>query len=178
MSTATLFPLRYEMRGASLTTLASLCRTTPVSLPLTTTLPAPGTTILPTSITSNLPSHALPSHHPHSRSNSLSSSTISAIPLGPAATNGNNNNQTRILLLSDFEPELKTKDILNLFSEWEDDRGGLKIKWCDDVSCWIVFNDAGTGESRVSMLLQPVRRLARGGGERRDACGGAMMPLY
>lgn len=141
----------------------STYRTTPVSLPLTSTLPAPGTTILPTSITNSLASHALPSHHPvvshshsHSHSNSFSSTN--------SALSNNQNNTTRILLLSDFAPELKTRDIQRLFEEWEEDRGGFKIKWSDDVSCWIVFNDPSTGESFVlSGMLLALLGAARGG---------------
>ncbi|ORY74525.1 hypothetical protein BCR35DRAFT_306664 [Leucosporidium creatinivorum] len=121
--------------------------TTPVSLPLTSTLPAPGSTILPSSITSSLPSHALPSHqHSHSHSHSNSFSSVTSLPT-------NQNNTTRILLLSDFAPELKTRDIQALFEEWEEERGGLKIKWCDDVSCWIVFSDAGVAKRAYLTLL-------------------------
>lgn len=111
---------------------------TPISPPVATALPAPGTVILPSSITSSLPSHSLPSQSSHSRSSSLS--FASATP--PI----NNNATTRILLLQGFEEEMKTRDIAALFDEWEEDKGGFKIKWCDDSSCWIVFNDAGVGE--------------------------------
>lgn len=56
-------------------------------------------------------------------------------------------NQTRILLLSSFSPSLKTRDIHQLFSEWDTaSSGGFKIKWRDDASCWVVFADAVTGE--------------------------------
>ncbi|KAL8278502.1 hypothetical protein RQP46_009192 [Phenoliferia psychrophenolica] len=63
------------------------------------------------------------------------------------------NNTTRILLLSAFSPELKTRDIQALFGEWEDDRGGFKIKWSDDESCWIVFNDAVVAKRAFLTLL-------------------------
>ncbi|KAI5476540.1 hypothetical protein MNV49_007550 [Pseudohyphozyma bogoriensis] len=95
----------------------------PVSLPLQPTLPPPGSTILPASI-------------------------LPALPYGPQS-----NNTTRILLLSDFSPELKTRDIQALFGEWEDDRGGFKIKWSDDVSCWIVFADPGVAKRAFLTLL-------------------------
>merc|ERR1739841_290906 len=49
---------------------------------------------------------------------------------------------TRILLLSGFAPELKTRDILQVFSEWEDMAGGFRVKWIDDRSAYIVFQDA------------------------------------
>ncbi|EPQ29093.1 uncharacterized protein PFL1_03382 [Pseudozyma flocculosa PF-1] len=48
---------------------------------------------------------------------------------------------TRILELSGFPPELKTKDIQQVFSAWEDDNGGFKIKWVDDTTALIIFND-------------------------------------
>jgi len=62
-------------------------------------------------------------------------------------------NQTKILMLSDFSPELKTRDIMALFGDWEDDKGGFKIKWCDDSSCWIVFSDAAVAKRAFLTLL-------------------------
>lgn len=53
---------------------------------------------------------------------------------------------TRILYLTGFPKELKTKDIQSAFSEWENVNGGFKIKWKDDTSLLIVFQDASTGE--------------------------------
>lgn len=52
---------------------------------------------------------------------------------------------TRILSLSGFPAELKTRDIQTAFAEYENDRGGFKIKWIDDTSLLIVFNDAAVG---------------------------------
>ncbi|KAJ7361311.1 hypothetical protein DFH08DRAFT_843732 [Mycena albidolilacea] len=49
---------------------------------------------------------------------------------------------TRILYLTGFPKELKTKDIQAAFSEWEAVSGGFKIKWRDDTSLLIVFQDA------------------------------------
>jgi len=49
---------------------------------------------------------------------------------------------TRILSLTGFPKELKTKDIQSAFSEWENLNGGFKIKWRDDTSLLIVFQDA------------------------------------
>jgi len=48
---------------------------------------------------------------------------------------------TRILVLADFSPELKTRDIQACFVEHENERGGFKIKWIDDTSCYLVFED-------------------------------------
>ncbi|KAI9511735.1 hypothetical protein F5148DRAFT_1009075 [Russula earlei] len=49
---------------------------------------------------------------------------------------------TRILSLTGFPKELKTRDIQLAFSEWENATGGFKIKWIDDTSLLIVFADA------------------------------------
>ncbi|OCH88771.1 hypothetical protein OBBRIDRAFT_779587 [Obba rivulosa] len=49
---------------------------------------------------------------------------------------------TRILSLTGFPKELKTRDIQAAFSEWENANGGFKIKWLNDTSLLIVFNDA------------------------------------
>lgn len=49
---------------------------------------------------------------------------------------------TRILSLTGFPKELKTKDIQAAFSEWENVNGGFKIKWRDDISLLLVFQDA------------------------------------
>jgi len=48
---------------------------------------------------------------------------------------------TRILYLTGFPKELKTKDIQAAFSEYEAMNGGFKIKWRDDTSLLIVFQD-------------------------------------
>ena len=52
---------------------------------------------------------------------------------------------TRILSLTGFPKELKTRDIQAAFSEWGTVSGGFKIKWIDDTSLLIVFNDATVG---------------------------------
>jgi len=49
---------------------------------------------------------------------------------------------TRILSLTGFPKELKTKDIQAAFAEYEAMSGGFKIKWKDDTSLLIVFQDA------------------------------------
>ncbi|KAF5385306.1 hypothetical protein D9615_001174 [Tricholomella constricta] len=48
---------------------------------------------------------------------------------------------TRILYLTGFPKELKTKDIQSAFSDYESINGGFKIKWRDDTSLLIVFQD-------------------------------------
>lgn len=53
---------------------------------------------------------------------------------------------TRILYLTGFPKELKTKDIQTAFSEYENAVGGFKIKWKDDTSLLIVFQDAAVGK--------------------------------
>lgn len=53
---------------------------------------------------------------------------------------------TRILELSGFPPELKTRDIQAVFSQWEDERGGFKIKWVDDTTALVIFADPVCGE--------------------------------
>ena len=53
---------------------------------------------------------------------------------------------TRILSLVGFPKELKTRDIQAAFSEWENANGGFKIKWRDDTSLLIVFQDATVGK--------------------------------
>lgn len=53
---------------------------------------------------------------------------------------------TRILILTGFSPDLKTKDFQQAFSEYENLNGGFKIKWVDDTSLLLVFHDAGVGE--------------------------------
>jgi hypothetical protein len=59
---------------------------------------------------------------------------------------------TRILSLTGFPPELKTKDIQAAFSEWDGVGGGFKIKWVDDTSLLLVFADAGVGEPPYECL--------------------------
>ena len=61
---------------------------------------------------------------------------------------------TRILSLTGFPKELKTRDIQAAFSEWETVNGGFKIKWIDDTSLLVVFNDATVGESSVPFFLK------------------------
>jgi len=63
---------------------------------------------------------------------------------------------TRILSLTGFPKELKTKDIQAAFSEWENAMGGFRIKWLDDTSLLIVFNDAGIAKrAYLQVLAEP-----------------------
>ncbi|KAG9314008.1 hypothetical protein JVU11DRAFT_4786 [Chiua virens] len=62
--------------------------------------------------------------------------------MSSASTSGLSASVTRILSLTGFAKELKTKDIQAAFSEWENVNGGFKIKWRDDTSLLIVFQDA------------------------------------
>lgn len=57
---------------------------------------------------------------------------------------------TRILYLTGFPKELKTKDIQSAFAEFENQNGGFKIKWKDDTSLLIVFQDPTVGEHTVT----------------------------
>jgi len=59
-----------------------------------------------------------------------------------ASLSGLSASVTRILSLTGFPKELKTKDIQAAFSEYESMSGGFKIKWRDDTSLLIVFQDA------------------------------------
>jgi hypothetical protein len=58
-------------------------------------------------------------------------------------------NTTRVLSLTGFSKDLKTRDIQAIFVNYEDDRGGYRIKWIDDTGCLIVFNDPIVGERSV-----------------------------
>jgi hypothetical protein len=68
---------------------------------------------------------------------------------------------TRILALTGFSSELKTKDIQAAFSEYESMNGGFKIKWVDDTSLLLVFNDAGVAKrAYLQTILSPPASLA------------------
>ncbi|KAF8203784.1 hypothetical protein BJ912DRAFT_212565 [Pholiota molesta] len=63
-----------------------------------------------------------------------------------ASLSGLSASVTRILYLTGFPKELKTKDIQSAFSEYESVSGGFKIKWRDDTSLLIVFQDAAVAK--------------------------------
>ena len=67
-----------------------------------------------------------------------------------ASLSGLSASVTRILYLTGFPKELKTKDIHQAFAEYES--GGFKIKWRDDTSLMIVFQDAAVGAYRLAVL--------------------------
>jgi len=47
---------------------------------------------------------------------------------------------------------LKTRDIQIIFKEWENDKGGFRIKWLDDVNALVVFADATVSECSLWIL--------------------------
>jgi len=63
-----------------------------------------------------------------------------------ASLSGLSASVTRILYLTGFPKELKTKDIQAAFSDYESMSGGFKIKWRDDTSLLIVFQDASVAK--------------------------------
>lgn len=72
---------------------------------------------------------------------------------------------TRILEISGFPPELKTKDIQLVFSAWEDDKGGFKIKWVDDITALIIFADPTTAKKAyLHTLMSPPPSLINSNG--------------
>jgi len=63
---------------------------------------------------------------------------------------------TRILHLTNFSPELKTRDLQLIFKEWDNDKGGYRIKWLDDVNALVVFADPVVAKrAYLSLLLRP-----------------------
>jgi len=63
---------------------------------------------------------------------------------------------TRILSLSGFPQSLKTRDVQLAFAEYDQDRGGFRIKWIDDTSLLLVFNDATVAKKAyLNTLLSP-----------------------
>ncbi|ORY31928.1 hypothetical protein BCR39DRAFT_524641 [Naematelia encephala] len=66
---------------------------------------------------------------------------------------------TRILHLSNFSADLKTRDLQLMFKEWEAEKGGFRIKWLDDVNALVVFADATVAKrAYLSLLLHPPSR--------------------
>lgn len=85
----------------------------------------------------------------HPQFNSLTRSFItSASPLFQmaASLSGLSASVTRILYLTGFPKELKTKDIQQAFAEYDSLNGGFKIKWRDDTSLMVVFQDAAVAK--------------------------------
>jgi len=63
-----------------------------------------------------------------------------------ASLSGLSASVTRILSLTGFPKELKTKDIQSAFSEYAGMTGGFQLKWRDDTSLLIVFQDAAVAK--------------------------------
>lgn len=73
---------------------------------------------------------------------------------------------TRILALSGFSSELKTRDLQAVFNQWEDDKGGFRIKWVDDTNALVVFNDAAVAKrAYLHTLMSPPPTLLAATGE-------------
>ena len=90
----------------------------------------------------------------HSSQTSLSFSSAHYPPATPV-------NQTKILLLANFSSDLKTRDLQLVFQDWEDERGGFKLKWIDDQSCYVVFADATVAKrAYLTLLTNPPPSLA------------------
>jgi len=63
---------------------------------------------------------------------------------------------TRILSLSGFPQSLKTRDVQQAFAEYDQERGGFRIKWVDDTSLLLVFTDATVAKKAyLNTLLSP-----------------------
>ncbi|KAK0524303.1 hypothetical protein OC834_004260 [Tilletia horrida] len=69
---------------------------------------------------------------------------------------------TRILQLSGFPPELKTRDLQAVFAQWPDQ---FKIKWVDDTTALIIFNDPTVAKrAYLQTLMQPPPSLINSAG--------------
>ncbi|KAF9532084.1 hypothetical protein CPB83DRAFT_848313 [Crepidotus variabilis] len=72
---------------------------------------------------------------------------------------------TRILYLTGFPKELKTKDIQSAFADYDNVAGGFKIKWRDDTSLLIVFQDANVAKrAYLTTLAFPPKVLTSASG--------------
>jgi len=107
------------------------------------------------SLSSSAPPPQVPAGNIYSASSLINASTINGQPTSAIPIISRPISTTRILLLSGFSPELKTRDILQVFQEWEDMAGGFRVKWVDDRQAYIVFQDAlvGTVFKRYSCMV-------------------------
>ncbi|CAO1633706.1 unnamed protein product [Sympodiomycopsis kandeliae] len=66
---------------------------------------------------------------------------------------------TKVLSLSGFSSDLKTRDIQSIFATWEDERGGFKIKWINDTNALIIFNDASIAKKAYlhTLMASPIQ---------------------
>lgn len=72
---------------------------------------------------------------------------------------------TRILELSGFPPQLKTRDLQQVFSAYEDEKGGYKIKWVDDTTALIIFADPATAKKAyLRTIMSPPNQLINDNG--------------
>ena len=72
---------------------------------------------------------------------------------------------TRILQLSGFPPQLKTRDLQHVFAAYEDDNGGYKIKWVDDTTALIIFADPATAKKAyLRTIMSPPPQLINDNG--------------
>ncbi|POY73826.1 hypothetical protein BMF94_3367 [Rhodotorula taiwanensis] len=110
-----------------------------------------------------LPPHMpVPSHARHGSTSSLSSISQFQPPPPSLAPQVNPVNSTRILLLSQFSPALKTKDLIDLVQGYVDPAPPtpstpgtppFKLKWRDDTSCFVVFHDPLTAKRTFLRLI-------------------------
>ncbi|PWY96916.1 hypothetical protein BCV70DRAFT_139360, partial [Testicularia cyperi] len=72
---------------------------------------------------------------------------------------------TKILELSGFPPQLKTRDLQQVFAPYEDDKGGYKIKWVDDTTALIIFADASVAKKAyLRTIMSPPPQLVNESG--------------
>ncbi|SNX84188.1 uncharacterized protein MEPE_02896 [Melanopsichium pennsylvanicum] len=72
---------------------------------------------------------------------------------------------TRILQLSGFPPQLKTRDLQQVFSAYEEEKGGYKIKWVDDTTALIIFADPATAKKAyLRTIMSPPQQLINDNG--------------
>ncbi|GAA6039691.1 hypothetical protein JCM8097_001354 [Rhodosporidiobolus ruineniae] len=101
------------------------------------------------------PNAFIPGHHPHSSSLSSLSSFLPSLSQQPPSLLPQTNH-TRILLLADFDPQLKTKDLQEALQPFHDEPGGLKLKWRDDTSAYIVFGEPAVAKRAfLQLVTQP-----------------------
>ncbi|GAA5884219.1 hypothetical protein JCM3774_005080 [Rhodotorula dairenensis] len=102
----------------------------------------------------------VPSHARHGSTSSASSLSHFQPPPPPAplastSTGSSAVNQTRIILLSQFNPALKSKDLIQLVQErtGPEAAAAFKLKWRDDTSCFVVFADPHTAKRTFLRLV-------------------------
>lgn len=72
---------------------------------------------------------------------------------------------TRILELSGFPPQLKTRDLQQVFAAYEEEKGGYKIKWVDDTTALIIFADPSTAKKAyLRTIMSPPAQLINDNG--------------